>query len=152
MKPKMKPYETAIDVYHWPEFIDFANRLGIPVEFLNCCPIKPRNMKLTITLDIGELVQVAYDYGSDGHLIKPKMYEAAIDVYHWPEFIAFANRLGIPHEALTTKLTITLDEDGMATVAHEYHGADRHLPIKAEFCVENTTRRCVKSGGISFEC
>lgn len=50
------------------------------------------------------------------------------DVYHWPEFKAFAKRLGIAHELPTLNITITIPVDGVVVVAHDYQGEDRHLP------------------------
>ena len=54
------------------------------------------------------------------------------DVYYWPEFKAFAERLGIEYELLTTNLTITIPCEGAVVVAHDYHGSDRHLPQPEE--------------------
>lgn len=41
------------------------------------------------------------------------------EVYHWPEFIALAKRLGIPIELMTVDLSITLTVDKV-TVQHSY--------------------------------
>lgn len=46
------------------------------------------------------------------------------DVFHWPEFRALAERLGIPLETLTTEITIHIPFDGLATVWHTYRGGD----------------------------
>jgi len=50
------------------------------------------------------------------------------EVYHWPEFRAFAERLGLEYELPTTEITITIPLEGLVTIAHDYHGKDRHLP------------------------
>lgn len=49
-------------------------------------------------------------------------------VYGWPEFRAFAKRLGIPYGARTVRLTITLAEGEAPTVVHEYQAADMEEP------------------------
>ena len=41
------------------------------------------------------------------------------DVWQWPEFQAFAKRLGVNLEAKTTDLTIWLDFDGLARFTQE---------------------------------
>lgn len=46
------------------------------------------------------------------------------DVYRWPEFWAFAERLGIPLELLTIDVTIHIPVEGPVVVTHHYQGAD----------------------------
>lgn len=46
------------------------------------------------------------------------------EVYHWPEFQAFANRLGIPLELFTVDLFIELPCDDYVKVFHVYHSVD----------------------------
>jgi hypothetical protein len=66
----------------------------------------------------------------------PKKHEykmvTGFDVYHWPEFKAFAERLGIEYELLTTNVTITIPVEGVVVIAHDYHGRDRHLPQESD--------------------
>ncbi len=63
---------------------------------------------------------------------QPKPYECqpvfGEEVYHWPEFVAFAKRLGIEWELPTTTLTITLPLGDLVRIAHDYQGRERHLP------------------------
>ena len=66
---------------------------------------------------------------SEGNIVSEQVNPPeSTEVYHWPEFKAFAKRLGIAYKKLTTKLTITLDCDCLVRVAHDYHGEERHLP------------------------
>ena len=46
------------------------------------------------------------------------------DVFKWPEFQAFAKRLGISIEAETTHLIITLKVDECPLIFHEFLGQD----------------------------
>lgn len=45
------------------------------------------------------------------------------EVFEWPEFLAFAKRLGVP-VTKTCKLVIELKLGRMALVNHEYLGSD----------------------------
>lgn len=47
------------------------------------------------------------------------------DVYHWPEFRALCERLGIAWELRTTHLVIEVPCDGLVTVRHEYRAGER---------------------------
>jgi hypothetical protein len=49
----------------------------------------------------------------------------AREVFHWPEFIALAQRLGIDTSRPTTNLTLYLPADGVVEIRHEYHGQDQ---------------------------
>ena len=60
--------------------------------------------------------------------LKDQKYVSGPEVYNWPEFIAFAKRLGIPWELPTVDITITLPLDGLVRIAHDYTGKERHLP------------------------
>jgi hypothetical protein len=44
------------------------------------------------------------------------------DVYHWPEFKAFATRLGIPWDLGTVFVTIELPLEGPVMITHKYQG------------------------------
>lgn len=46
------------------------------------------------------------------------------EVYHWPEFIAFAKRLGIPLEIATMDLHIIMPLRECVIIQHEYRGED----------------------------
>jgi uncharacterized protein (DUF302 family) len=48
------------------------------------------------------------------------------ELYHWPEFQAFAKRLGIPLELGTIDIAIFIPCDGRVKVIHEYQ-ADENL-------------------------
>ena len=57
------------------------------------------------------------------------------DVWEWPEFQAFAERLGIDLKDSTSLLTITVLRQGPVRIAqdtkgscHDFLGQDRHLP------------------------
>jgi hypothetical protein len=56
---------------------------------------------------------------------------SGLEVYHWPEFQAFANRLGIPLEAFTVDLFIEIPCDDLVKVFHVYRGVDGHENDKA---------------------
>ncbi len=47
----------------------------------------------------------------------------SIEVWKWPECIAFFERLGIPFKRDRT-VTVTLDYEGVVVVNHEYLGED----------------------------
>lgn len=55
------------------------------------------------------------------------------EVYHWPEFIAFAKRLGVPWELPTIDLNIFIPVDGFVKITQEFD-AD-------EFSIESKKRR-----------
>lgn len=67
------------------------------------------------------------------------------DVYNWPEFKAFAERLGIDWALPTTKLTITLGVGELVLVAQDYHGSERHLPNPLEEIPQGGSPYCSKS-------
>ncbi len=46
------------------------------------------------------------------------------DVFQWPEFKALAQRLGIPLDLKTTKLTLTLECEKVVTCEHTYQAVD----------------------------
>jgi hypothetical protein len=50
------------------------------------------------------------------------------EVYHWPEFKALCERLGVARGLPTTSITITLPGDDVVVVTHDYLGKERHLP------------------------
>lgn len=51
---------------------------------------------------------------------------SSIDVFHWPEFIALMDRLGVPYELRTVGLQITLPEPNHPVViTHGYHAVDK---------------------------
>lgn len=49
-------------------------------------------------------------------------YPSGREVYHWPEFQAFAKRLGIDWNLPTVDLCIFIPLDGNVKVVHEYLG------------------------------
>jgi hypothetical protein len=55
----------------------------------------------------------------------PQKLVLAKDVYQWPEFKAFAERLGIVWEASTVSITITLPTDGLIEVSHQFQATDK---------------------------
>lgn len=46
------------------------------------------------------------------------------DVYHWPEFKAFAARLGIAWDMATTDLVIEMSLEKCVRITHTYRGTD----------------------------
>lgn len=118
LPPPQRNKQQAVEVYYWPEFIALMDRLGMMWE-------AQTTTKITLDfdedeMDEDEMVRVAHgDIGSDLSL-----EIQAIEVYHWPEFIALMDRLGITYAAQTTKLTIILDVDDVVRVTHDYIGSD----------------------------
>lgn len=49
-------------------------------------------------------------------------------VYHWPEFRAFMERLGVRWNLDTTRLSIHLNEGEMVRIDHQYAGRDTSAP------------------------
>jgi hypothetical protein len=49
----------------------------------------------------------------------------ALDVYHWPEFMALCKRLGVLWGASTEEITIHLPIRGIVKVDHKYQGVNR---------------------------
>jgi hypothetical protein len=47
-----------------------------------------------------------------------------LTVMQWPEFHAFADRLGIPLNLRTSSLRIKLDIGSVVIVEHEFHASD----------------------------
>lgn len=64
------------------------------------------------------------------------------DVYHWPEFKAFADRLGIPLELGTIDMLIFVPCEGRVRVIHEYQ-ADENL-LEAFQRIKEETRKEVE--------
>lgn len=62
-----------------------------------------------------------------------------IDCYHSPEFVLFAEYLGINLEKSTTDLTITIPVEGIVKIAHDYQGEERHIPQDKDDKVDTTT-------------
>lgn len=50
--------------------------------------------------------------------------KTCMEVWHWPEFRAFATRLGIDLTRPTTALTIRLAIKKVVEIDHECHGVD----------------------------
>ncbi len=50
--------------------------------------------------------------------------ETGYGVHRWPEFLAFAKRLGIDLELPTTVITIRIPHDEIVTIIHEYLADD----------------------------
>ncbi len=46
------------------------------------------------------------------------------EVYSWPEFQAFAKRLGLMWDLRTVNLTITINEGEAVSIKQEYRGSD----------------------------
>jgi len=46
------------------------------------------------------------------------------EVYRWPEFVAFAKRLGFMYDHLTVDVVITIPADGCVDIQHHYRGVD----------------------------
>lgn len=47
------------------------------------------------------------------------------DVFRWPEFQAFARRLGLHLENYTKVVTVRIAEDEVVTIVEHYHGVDK---------------------------
>lgn len=54
-------------------------------------------------------------------MIKTNDYAMTAEVYEWPEFKAFAERLGVKLDIPTTYLAIYLPHDGVVSVEHEHY-------------------------------
>lgn len=61
------------------------------------------------------------------------------DVYQWPEFIALADRLGIPLELRTVSISIMLTEDRVR-IRQEYNCVDRAPFIDTTTLLNNKYR------------
>lgn len=55
------------------------------------------------------------------------------DVYHWPEFKAFAERLGLQYYLPSRSVRISMPFDGEVTIDHEY------LAMEPEEGIADTT-------------
>jgi hypothetical protein len=69
-----------------------------------------------------------------------------LEVYRWPEFQAFAARLGIPFDLRTTRLVIELPGEGcLVKVTQEYHGRDTAADVLSDridtTCLQNKQYR-----------
>jgi hypothetical protein len=63
------------------------------------------------------------------------------DVYHWPEFVAFARRLGLLWELGTYDTTITIPAEGTVKIEQSYRGNDTTL---RPLIVDTTTQQNAK--------
>jgi hypothetical protein len=71
-----------------------------------------------------------------------------MEVYQWPEFKAFCERLGVDYEAPTTDLNIYIPMEGLVRITHEYLGdklfnqrrqRELEFPALPEGVAESTT-------------
>lgn len=53
-----------------------------------------------------------------------KEHAQMFDVWQWPEWIAFAKRLGIAMELPTTGIMIHMPIQGVIKITHDYIGVD----------------------------
>lgn len=76
---------------------------------------------------IEERQQVRPEFTQHPELGRPV---SGYEVYRWPEFIAFAGRLGFKWDLATTRVVITIAHDEMVCIDHTYQG--RELPAAVE--------------------
>lgn len=74
-----------------------------------------------------ELVASSYEFSENA---KARKFESAdgYDVWRWPEFLAFAKRLGLDMGAPTTKFLLYISCDELVKVIHEFNGQDLNTP------------------------
>lgn len=74
------------------------------------------------------LTNKSKQYGLEYQVIRTEKLLTGWEVFRWPEFLAFAKRLGIDLEAATTKLVITLPVDGVAKIQQTVQADDIDQP------------------------
>lgn len=115
-EPQREPL-VGTGIWHWPEFIAFWDRLGMP---------RPAIDYLELRLAQDECPVIVYDrpkWACDTLMDRCGLFasaHASQDVFHWPEFKALIARMGVVLPSLITAISIKTDHEAAVSVKIEY--------------------------------
>jgi hypothetical protein len=127
----MGPFPDGGAVLAWPEWQALAARLGLAPGAL------PQGGLLVLPCD-GDAVIIS-EHDPKAGLLRPG--PDGYEVYHWPEFRALGERLGLVWGLPTRQVTLHLAYGKPASISQSYFGRDLEADLPAPQIVERHGER-----------
>ena len=129
---------------HWPKFRPLAKRLGVPMDeklhadggevvHRDC-----RGVEFTLKLDERVEVKAWNDCGPMRMGVVTERFRG-FDVYHWPEFKAFALSFGFPYEAFVKWCSFRIAEGEQPTMTVNMAGFEAEHVDQERKAIDTTT-------------